>query len=59
MTRLCDNCRLRDVYGEYRYCLPCLVANNEQRDAFDDIAMINERNEAEAITSSSSNPEDY
>jgi len=35
------------------------VANNEQRDAFDDIAMINERNEAEAITSSSSNPEDY
>lgn len=59
MLKICDNCKLREVDGEYRYCLSCLSKYKEQRDALDDIVMINERNESEAITSSSSNPEDY
>jgi len=59
MPRICDNCKLREVDGEYRYCLLCLAKYKEQRDALDDIVMINERHESESITSSSSNPEDY
>ena len=56
---LCSHCKINYSSGEYRLCNSCIIAYREEQDALDDIRIINERNELENISASSSNPDDY